>query len=154
MHERQFGRRRATAREAMSRPILHGATIGEVAAGGRNRGPALGGMLPMFAPDPLMPAQVAKRSLGDLMPEKRLMLACLEDALDTLSQLRAHETADVYLETVAWVRSDERHWPFSFVNICETVGLDPGQVRRAVLAQGFTKQRERRLSVGTKVVGW
>src|SRR5581483_698457 len=34
----------------------------------------------------------------------------------------------------AYVASDDRRWPFSFENLCEALGLDPGSVRKQLIA--------------------
>jgi hypothetical protein len=33
---------------------------------------------------------------------------------------------------VAWFRSDDTRWPYSFVNVCDGLGLSPGAVRRTL----------------------
>ena len=33
-------------------------------------------------------------------------------------------------EAEAWLFSDDAHWPFSFVNVCSALGIEPGYVRR------------------------
>jgi hypothetical protein len=71
---------------------------------------------------------------GALQPEKRLMLAVLEDAVGLY--LRAPHVAP---EADAWVQADDRAWPYSFVNLCDALGLDRTAVRGAL-----RRQRERR----------
>jgi hypothetical protein len=65
-------------------------------------------------------------------PEQRLMAAVLEDALRELVRpggawygARARRRAEVQV----WLESDDIAWPFSFVNVCEALDLDPGEVR-------------------------
>jgi hypothetical protein len=84
--------------------------------------------------DPVMPAQWfadAGRAAA-LQPEKRLMFAVLSDAVEIA--MTARETTNVrrrmlFHETVAWLRSDDREWPYSFVNLCEVLGFDPERLR-------------------------
>ncbi len=65
-----------------------------------------------------------------LQPEKRLMLAVLEDAV--LAYLRGlHQSP----ETAAWFESDDFTWPYSFANLCEGLGLDRAAVRVALRRQ-------------------
>ena len=71
---------------------------------------------------------------SSLQPEKRLMLAVLEDAV--LLYTRVPQIAP---ETEAWVQADDRTWPYSFVNLCDALGLDRSAVRVAL-----RRQRERR----------
>ena len=67
--------------------------------------------------------------------EKRLMLAVLKDAVDILSQ---YATANqprrrqIFAKTVAWVAANDTTWPFSFVNICDTLGFDIASLRKAL----------------------
>ena len=60
-------------------------------------------------------------------PERRLMLAVLEDALcDCLANAGALRGIRLsrFRHASDWFRSDDRVWPFSFVNICEACNLD------------------------------
>jgi hypothetical protein len=86
-----------------------------------------------LTPDAMLPAQFHHRP--PVSPEERLMLAVLEDAVACFRH-GAH-TADtqrrrLFMDACLWIFSRERHWPFSFENICETFGLDPGYVRCAL----------------------
>jgi len=72
---------------------------------------------------------------GRVPGERRLMLAVLEDAIGILVKHRDASAACarvLYHETVAWVRSDDTEWPFSFVNVCEAIGFSPSCVRRGL----------------------
>jgi len=76
------------------------------------------------------------RGEGCLPGEKRLMLAVLHDAIDIL--LKHGDRRDVsgrrlYVETADWIRSEDAESTFSFVNVCETLGLDPSCVRGGVM---------------------
>ena len=73
-------------------------------------------------------------------PQKRLMLAVLMSAVnDCLRRADIRATpppaADrrAMTEALAYVASTDRKWPFSFENLCEAVGLDPGWLRRSLL---------------------
>jgi hypothetical protein len=61
------------------------------------------------------------------------MRAVLDDAIDCFQKqfvaggVRAQRLAK---EAEAWLFSDDDHWPFSFVNICAALGLDPAYIRR------------------------
>jgi hypothetical protein len=86
-------------------------------------------------------AAVAKRArlLPDLVgdraawqPEKRLMVAVLQDAAVTLldnAARRGGRARRLCAETAAWFGADDEESPFSFVNICDAVQLDAGHVR-------------------------
>ena len=56
------------------------------------------------------------------------MAAVLEDAMD----IYRHPTGRrrrLLRRTEAWFRSDDRSWLFSFLRICDTLGLDPHTIR-------------------------
>ena len=40
---------------------------------------------------------------------------------------------EFYLDAYRWVTSDDCSWPFSFLNVCQTLNLAPGTVREEVL---------------------
>ena len=68
-------------------------------------------------------------------PEQRLMLAVLDDAFLTLA--RHGGAADrrgrsLAAEVDAWLAADDDDWPFSFVNVCHALRLDPSCVRARV----------------------
>ena len=76
---------------------------------------------------------------GDYTGIKALMLAVLEDGIRSCGG----SPGSVRTEAQDWVRSNQRP-PFSFVVICETLGIDPGAARRA-LARSQTESPPRRL---------
>jgi hypothetical protein len=71
-------------------------------------------------------------------PERRLLRAVLEDALQTLlkraatSGMRARRLRD---EDLAWLVSEERSDVFAFESICETLGINASWLRTRVLTQ-------------------
>jgi hypothetical protein len=40
---------------------------------------------------------------------------------------------EFYLDAHRWITSDDCSWPFSFLNVCQTLNLAPGTVREEVL---------------------
>ncbi len=80
-----------------------------------------------------------------------LRWAVLLDAFNLLAhpsrKKNKRHTQRVLQETTEWFFSDDADWPFSFINICETLGLDPAYIRRK-LQQSIRKsealQRPRR----------
>ena len=65
------------------------------------------------------------------------MAAVLEDALNTRRR-GPHATGRsprlLYAEVRRWFASNDVHWPFSFVNVCHGLGLEPSAVRAAAQA--------------------
>jgi hypothetical protein len=92
----------------------------------------------LFEPDVLASQQFNAILKGSHMPdpERRLMVAILEDAVSCLAkdprrcprqQKRAFEEAH------SWINAnDPEGWVFSFTNVCETLGFDPSYLRRGL----------------------
>lgn len=71
--------------------------------------------------------------------ELRLLLAVLKDALEAVTT-RPSYRPDVPVERAAaearaWIFSNDRSSPFTFVVACELLGIDPGYVRARVVAR-------------------
>jgi hypothetical protein len=86
----------------------------------------------------VMPEQYYPQFGGEssLPGEKRLMLAVLKDAIDILMKHRDRREGPgrrLYVEAADWIRSDDGDFPFSFVNVCETLGFDPSCLRRGLM---------------------
>lgn len=93
----------------------------------------------LFEPDTILPTQFYAmfKNSQSREPERRLMVAILEDAVSCLStdlhgsNLRQRKQ---YEEAKAWVTTDEEsEWIFSFNNICEVLGMDPSYLRRGLI---------------------
>jgi len=104
-------------------------------------------------PEVVLPAQVFDRRADLLQPEKRLMLAILEDATATLLRHPPPRHAGkrrALRETEAWLDSPDTESPFAFVRICEALGLDAqwlrtGLARAQVAREGEPGKYRRRL---------
>lgn len=88
----------------------------------------------MFQPDVLLPTQffAAMRKRVPQEAEYRLILAVLEDAIECYQKhVFAHDAKarQLFEETEYWLTSDDREWPYSFVNICEILSLNPAYLR-------------------------
>jgi hypothetical protein len=107
-----------------------------------------------FEPETILPSQLLDTShLGAArQPEKRLMLAVLEDAIATFQRTmsatsrRARREFD---EVRAWLASDDTAWPYAFLNVCHVLGFDPDYLRGG-LARWLERATAR--PVGAKVV--
>jgi len=87
---------------------------------------------------PLLPEQFAEttRVLEVAEPERRLLLAVLCDAI-VVFQRRVVGTGGSPLppdEAERWILSNDRRWIFSYVNVCEALGLAHEPLRRALIA--------------------
>ena len=88
-------------------------------------------------PETLLPAQW-HRAMSDasLVPEKRLLLAILEEAVTTVQRYVIDERRRgrrLYREAEAWVLSDDMSWPCTFRRICDALGIDPDYLREGVM---------------------
>lgn len=106
-------------------------------------------------PETILPSQFfgGLQIDASMQPEKRLMLAVLEDAVGTFQKhVHAHDRRGhtLFTEAEEWFASDETEWPFSFVTMCTGLGLEPVYVRRG-LWRWRDEQRARR-STGAGVI--
>lgn len=96
-------------------------------------------------PDALLPVQVGGAGWGESLtqPERMLMLAVLEEAVETYCKhVRAQNRrgARLFHEAESWCASDDVGWPYSFVNICHVLGIDVTWFRT-----GLARWRQRAL---------
>lgn len=91
----------------------------------------------LFQPDTLLPEQYLdtfRRKLH-LEPEKKLMLAVLEDAVACYQKYllaRDSKGKTLFLEAELWVEQKSGDGVFSFDSVCEVLGLDPEYLRRGL----------------------
>lgn len=92
----------------------------------------------LFEPDTIVPAQyfenLRKTTLAE--PEKRLMLAILEDAVNCVQgRLSAHDGRNKRISQQAeeWIFRLGGDWVFGFENICMFLGFDPEYMRQGLL---------------------
>jgi len=103
----------------------------------------------LFQPDTLLPAQYLEttRRENHLDPEKMLMLAVLEDGVICFQKnisTRDEKGKRSLSEAEEWVLMEQNSdWLFSFDNICETLGLNPGYIREGLLRWRHHRLRER-----------
>jgi hypothetical protein len=149
---REPATRLAMARDLLSRhPMVGGATMSEQAVRAVEESRGASGL----EPETILPSQFFERVKIDatLQPEKRLMLAVLEDAVGTFQK---HVTASgrrgrrLFAEAEEWFASEDADWPFAFVNVCHALGLEPRYLRSGL---GRWRDRERALAGdGSKVI--
>jgi hypothetical protein len=100
----------------------------------------------MFRPDVVLPTQffAAMRQRVPQEAEYRLVVALLQDAVECYQKhLRARDpkARQLFADAQAWIESDDRAWAFSFVNVCDLLGLNPGYLRH-----GLLRWKERQLA--------
>jgi hypothetical protein len=81
----------------------------------------------------ILPVQFfGDRSRGANCPEKRLMLAVLEDAVFTVMKYAGSTTKRsrrLVRDVERWTAQRNSSWPFAFENICSVLDLDPAALR-------------------------
>jgi hypothetical protein len=92
----------------------------------------------LFGPDIVLPEQIIEgyRSDSYLSGEKALMLAVLEDGIRCFQEHLRNPRYNPQLlsqQAEEWIRAEDWDWPFSFSNVCDTLGLDPDALRNALL---------------------
>ena len=99
----------------------------------------------LFQPDILLPTQyfATTKRKDYLEPEKKLMLAVLEDAIWCFQHClltRDKRKKSLFSDAEEWIVEENTDWLFSFQNICEVLGLNPQYVR-----EGLMRWKEREL---------
>src|SRR4029453_5019535 len=95
----------------------------------------------LFQPDSLLSTHyfLTLRRKTILEPEKRLMLAILEDAINCFQDnLLAQNVRRrrLFEEAEEWIVEVDGDCVFSFENICEALGFNPAYVRQGLLGWG------------------
>jgi hypothetical protein len=114
----------------------------------------------MFAPEVILPTQFFTPRSAE-QPERRLMLAVLEDAVLTLCKHVGDRRAGarrLVREVEQWMEACNRDWLFSFENVCANLNFSPSAVRRRLrrmLDEGVEAARAHVLpfSIGRRVAG-
>ena len=102
----------------------------------------------LFQPDTLLAAQYFENlhSKTLLEPEKRLMLAVLEDGVLCFQDNVFAQTGKrkrLFQEAEEWILEAGDDQVFSFVNICETFGIHPQYLRNGLMKWKQKKLGER-----------
>jgi hypothetical protein len=77
-------------------------------------------------------------------PEQRLMAAVL---LDAIHCYRRHASSPdrtqrrLHNDAARWIGNRDTAWPYSFENVCSTLGLDASTIRRRLRARSFGMER-------------
>jgi hypothetical protein len=117
----------------------------------------------LFEPDILAPEQfhAVLRNNQASDPERRLMVAILEDAVSCLARdprSCARQQRKAFEEAHSWVNAqDGEEWVFSFNNVCEMLGFNPAFLRRGLnrwsawnQSSAGTKPRLKKYRSGTR----
>jgi hypothetical protein len=94
------------------------------------------------AADPVIIHQLF--SNGIRSGEEKLMLAVLQDAVECFQENALSEQPwekKLFQEAEDWILAKNADWLFSFKNICETLQLNPGYIRRGLLVWKHAKRK-------------
>lgn len=88
----------------------------------------------MLEADIIVPSQFFDRIRAERssQPEKRLMLAVMEDAITTFQKSvhgATRRQRRLLKETEEWISSIDTGWPFSFENICAALDIEANYLR-------------------------
>ena len=102
----------------------------------------------LFQPDTLLPAQYFDtfRRKANSEPEKKLMLAILENAIDCFQKYifaRDGRGKGIFREAEDWILEENSDRLFSFETVCDALGFNPSYVRRGLLRWKEMKLAER-----------
>ena len=91
----------------------------------------------LFEPDTLLPIQYfeAMRRKHLLEGEKRLILSVLEDAVECFMKCIDSPTNKgqrLFREAEEWINLEDKHWVFSFDNVCDMLDIHPEYMRRGL----------------------
>jgi hypothetical protein len=90
-----------------------------------------------------------------LVPEKELMLAILSDAIECILKYCEEPVPmreKLFREAYEWLFDDDEKEPFSFLNLCETLNLNPDYLHRGVLERMRAKSVDARRTVGGRAI--
>jgi len=92
----------------------------------------------LLRPEATLPEQFLGMWHGPrtLSPEHGLAVAVVWQAATDLRKFRfakRRKQQRLYRKAYEWVASDERSWPYSFVNLCESLQLSPTYLRAELL---------------------
>jgi len=92
----------------------------------------------IFAGVGILPVQFGETRRRKLPSEgeRKLLFAVLEDAIRCYLRHRDGDTAarnnEEFVEAVQWLSSDEDSGPFTYISICEALGIDADSLRLGI----------------------
>jgi hypothetical protein len=100
----------------------------------------------VLAPEPALPAQFHEiwHRTRFITSERALALSVIWQAIIDLRKFRfapRRRQQRLYMEAYRWVASDDRSWPYSFVNLCEVLNLVPEPTRESLLGEAAPQRR-------------
>lgn len=108
----------------------------------------------LFQPDSLLSAQYFDNLRRKILlePEKSLMLAVLQDAVNNYQNNMMSQDKKgkrLFADAEDWIVQVGSDWIFSFENVCEALGFNPAYVR-----QGLLRWKEKNRPVQSRRGAW
>lgn len=99
----------------------------------------------VLEPEVILPVQFQRvwNNQKTMTPERDLMANVLWQAADDLVKNKAAKNRKrmrLHRDAYRWVVANDRTWPYSFVNICDTLGLSARSIREELLGQIVTSE--------------
>ena len=87
-------------------------------------------------------------------PQRALAAGVLRQAANDLRRFRESEDAvgrEMYSDARSWFHSSDTAWPYSFLNVCQSLGISPEDIRDEVFADARTGwlSHSRRVAIAT-----
>ena len=94
-------------------------------------------------------------------PERALAAGVLRQAANDLRRFHESEDAvgrEMHWDARSWFLSNDTEWPYSFLNVCHSLGIAPENIRDEVFADArsgwLSHSRRVALATATQFVGW
>ena len=78
------------------------------------------------------------KALADSAPEVKMAKGVLIQAKRDLRRFRSAQDPvgrEIFRDAYTWITSNDFSWPYSFLNVCEALGLTPDALRDDLLAE-------------------
>lgn len=95
----------------------------------------------------ILPAQFDRNSLprtGEIALRMAILRQAIADIEKGFSPHARYRLRRLAKESVNWILEDCNSWPFSFQELCLSLGLDPAAVKENVLSRHIHKEKGRK----------
>ena len=86
-------------------------------------------------------ANLSPRRAAVWLPEISLVAAVFKDAVRCAQRAGGGVTHEQSAEALEWIASERSDWAFSFVNVCDVLGMDVDAVRKSLQGDGHRHHR-------------
>lgn len=96
----------------------------------------------ILTPEAALPAQFYDiwHKTRAVSPERSLVLSVMWQAVIDLRKFRfarRRQHQRLFMDAYQWVTADDNVWPYSFLNLCQTLNLNPDLLRRELLSDAI-----------------